>query len=579
MRQLQWLGECLRGRRAWFFFAMFLAVLSAALYVTFPFLTQCITDTVLASEGAVSEIGSYIITLLVLLLGAQLLRTLVRGGMTAILEVVSQNMQMNIRTKLYETLHKQDSVFYMRYRTGDLMTRLTGDLDLVRHTISWISYQSVESLALFVFSLAYLWYVNVSLTALLLIFVPIILIGSFRYCRSVYPLYGNLHDKLTRMNSMVQENIEGNKTVRAFAREPYETEKFSKANEAFREANLNANKRWIRFYPMVEIISQSMGFVVLIVGGLMIMQDKLSFGELAAFTLLTRGFSDPMRNMGMYLNDFQRFLASATKVMEIYYSRPSVESPEKGATQSAQSGTVTFDQVSVRYPGQRKYALKDVSFSVEPGKTIAILGATGSGKTTLVETLTRMLDVESGAVRVDGIDVRKWNLQALRSRISVATQRVQLHSDTIAANVSYSNPEMKPEQVEAYIRFAEAQFTEELPQGLQTIIGEQGTGLSGGQKQRVALARAMAKEAEILVLDDVTSAVDLGTERRLCENMGNLPTACTKIIVAQRISSMRHADCIYVLDHGEIVQRGTHAELSAQEGIYRRFCKMQGVTL
>ena len=222
--------------------------------------------------------------------------------------------------------------------------------------------------------------------------------------------------------------------------------------------------------------------------------------------------------------------------------------------------------------------LKDVSFSVTQGQTLAILGATGSGKTTLVDAVTRMLDVSGGTVLVDGVDVRLWDLQALRRRIGMATQRVQLYSDTVSSNIAYSAPDdISEDDVALYARLAAADFICSLPEGFDTIIGEQGTGLSGGQKQRIALARALAKQPEILILDDTTSAVDLETEKQLRKNLQELPYPCTKIIVAQRISAVRSADQILVLQDGRIAQRGTHEQLAACEGYYRDICLLQGV--
>ena len=321
-----------------------------------------------------------------------------------------------------------------------------------------------------------------------------------------------------------------------------------------------------------------MGLLSVLFGGLFISQAKMTAGDLAAFSLMSWGLSEPMRALGTYLNDFQRFLTSAAKVIEIYFARTRVENPEHGRTEGECRGSVEFRGVTVAYPHNSAPTLKDVSFSVTQGQTLAILGATGSGKTTLVDAVTRMLDVSGGTVLVDGVDVRLWDLQALRRRIGMATQRVQLYSDTVSSNIAYSAPDdISEDDVALYARLAAADFICSLPEGFDTIIGEQGTGLSGGQKQRIALARALAKQPEILILDDTTSAVDLETEKQLRKNLQELPYPCTKIIVAQRISAVRSADQILVLQDGRIAQRGTHEQLAACEGYYRDICLLQGV--
>ena len=304
---------------------------------------------------------------------------------------------------------------------------LTGDLDMVRHTVCWISYNAVESTCLFLFSMTYLFSVNAALTLLLLAVAPVILACSFLFSRTVYPLYASLREKLSRMNSVAQENIAGNKTVRAFVREAYENEKFENCNEEYRQANLKANFHWLKFFPYIEGCAQLMGLLSVLFGGLFIIQGKMTAGDLAAFSLMSWGLSEPMRALGTYLNDFQRFLTSAAKVIEIYFARTRIENPEHGRTEGECRGSVEFRGVTVAYPHNSAPTLKDVSFSVTQGQTLAILGATGSGKTTLVDAVTRMLDVSGGTVLVDGVDVRLWDLQALRRRIGMATQRQQQH--------------------------------------------------------------------------------------------------------------------------------------------------------
>lgn len=577
MNQLQWLFDCMKSKLKLFWVAMALAVISSGLYIFYPFITKQITDTVLLQSLDMAK--TVLPGLLAFLLVTQFVRSILRYIMTGILEFVSQDMQEKIRMHIFNNLCKQDLFFYNKYRTGDLMTRLTGDMDMVRHTVSWISYNTLESISIFIASVIYLFSINALLTLSLLALTPIIFFTTRIYCKNVFPLYSALRERHSVMNSTAQENIAGNKTVRAFARENFECEKFEKCNSEYRTANLEANDYWLKFFPVIEGCSQILPVLTVLVGGYLIITGKMTMGDLAAFTLLTWGISEPMRSLGVYVNDFQRFLTSANKIIEIYYAKTGITPTLNGKTQGdGAQGTVEFENVSFKY-SKNANALNDVSFKVGTGQTLAIIGTTGSGKTTLINAITRMLDVTSGKVLVNGTDVRHWDLGALRRQIGVATQKVMLYSDSVAANVAYAEPLMPIEEIEIFASLAQANFAKTLPEGFETVIGEQGTGLSGGQKQRIALARALAKKPSILILDDTTSAVDLETEKALRDSLANLPYPCTKIMIAQRISSVKNADIILVMHEGEITASGTHAQLIETSEYYRSICQLQGIEI
>jgi ATP-binding cassette subfamily B protein len=381
------------------------------------------------------------------------------------------------------------------------------------------------------------------------------------------------------MNTAAQENIAGNRVVKAFAREEYEKERFEKKNKAFMDSHLRINKLWLSFFPVIELLVNAIQLVTVFVGGLFIIQGELTPGELAIFTGLSWAVSNPMRELGNLINDLQRFSTSAAKVMELYYSTSSVQDTPDAVPHEKVLGGIEFDHVSFSYDS--KPVLTDVTFSVEPGQTVAVMGPTGSGKTTLISLLARFYDVTEGAVRVDGCDVKRWKMDELRGGIGTATQDVFLFSDTVEGNIAFGDQDLTLDEVKDFARRADAaEFAEKLPEGYDTIIGERGVGLSGGQRQRIALARALAVRPGILIMDDTTSAVDSETEQYIQDQLRHLPFECTKFIIAQRISSMRDADLILVLQNGCVTEQGTHRELLEKRGYYwQTYCLQYGLDM
>ena len=330
---------------------------------------------------------------------------------------------------------------------------------------------------------------------------------------------------------------------------------------------------------MIEMLVNAIQLVTVFVGGLFIIRGEITPGELAVFTGLSWAVSNPMRELGNLINDLQRFSTSAAKVIELYYSQPEITDSEEAVHHDRVNGDIEFRNVGFSIEG--KQILKDVSFTAGAGQTVAVMGPTGSGKTTLIHLLARFYDVTEGQVLVDGCDVRNWKLQELRGGIGTATQDVFLFSDTVEGNIAFGNQELSIEEVKDFATRADAaEFIDHLPEGYDTIIGERGVGLSGGQRQRIALARALAVRPSILVMDDTTSAVDSETEQYIQRQLRSLPFDCTKFIIAQRVSSMRDADLILVLKDGGILESGTHKELLARHGYYwQTYCLQYGIPM
>ncbi len=578
MFMIRWLWKNMKGDRGIYCAALCMTVISQAMYIISPYLTQQIIDTFLVGEEAAENLRTGVdrlIFMLVMMVGFTLLRCVIQYSSNMCYEHASQGIIYRVRKILFDNIEKQDAPFYDRHRTGDIMTVVTGDLEMVRHSIAWIIKTTLECIVLFSATMIYFFTIDWLMALCMLILTPVILLITRGFKRVVGPFYVDLREKLSDMNTRAEENISGNRVVKAFAREDTEIERFDKTNKAYNEANKKAAFTWLKFFPGLEITAQSLSVVCLLFGGIFVALGRLTFGEYAAFSGLIWTLSNPMRTLGNIINDYQRFTASANKIIELYYGKPFiVEREDAEEVEGRIKGRVEFRNVSFSYGNTQ--VLHDVSFTAEPGETIAIMGATGSGKTTLIDLIPRIYDVSGGQVLVDGHDVRMMKLKQLRGSIGIATQDVLLYSDTIEGNISFGNIDLPQEEVEKYAKAADADgFIRKTSDGYDTIIGERGVGLSGGQKQRISLARALAVKPSILILDDTTSAVDLETEKNIQDALGKLDFPCTKIMIAQRISTACRADKIIVLRNGTIAECGTHEELIQLDGYYREVYDLQ----
>ena len=582
MFQMKWVWKNLEGCRKRYVFALCSTVLISMMALVNSLLTAQIMDTVFTpvqQGGSVTPaLWRHLVFLVSLLIGFTLFRTSFNYLSIITYETCSQKLLFKLRRELYANMQAQDASFFSKNRTGDLMTRLTGDLDMVRHTVCYVVRMLIDCVVLFLTTtitfLAVDWLFALSMLAV----TPIIFILTKAFAKRVHPLYVDLRERLSRLNTAAQENISGNRVVKAFAREDYEIERFDEKNRDYKEANLKASLLWLKFSPYIDGLSQALSIAVLLVGGTFLIIGRISVGTFALFNSLCWTLTNPMRTLGMLINDLQRFFASASKVIELYYARSTIVTRADAVKKEGRmAGAVSFDHVNLKLNGAE--VLHDINLDIKPGETIAIMGPTGAGKTSLISLIPRFSDVSAGKLCIDGVPVGMYDLRELRGSIGIATQDVFLFSDSVDGNIAYGNPDLSEEDVQRFAKIACVDFAGKLPEGFDTVIGERGTGLSGGQKQRIALARALAVRPSILILDDTTSAVDMETEKYIQEQLANLDFACTKIIVAQRISTTKRADRIVILDKGRVADVGTHEELIARPGYYREVYELQnGIT-
>jgi ATP-binding cassette subfamily B multidrug efflux pump len=564
-----WLGLQLKKYRFPIAAGVFLTLVVSALNLVNPMLSGILVDKVII-KGETGRLWP----LLGIMVGAIVLKSLIRYGYQMVFERVSQNTIRAIREELFAKLQRMDFGYYDRTKTGDIMAHMTGDIDAVRHMISWVIYQVCENGLVFIIAIAALFFVNWKLTLAMLAVAPFIARFTFGLSKEVKPTFASIREQFSRLNSVVQENIAGNRVVRALAREDYETEKFRVENEAYRARNVESAAVWAKYIPPIEFFSGLLPVILIFAGGAMIMGGELSLGGLVAFNGLVWAINQPLRMAGWLVNDIQRFEAAGDRLDKLYALESAV-GERTGALRPAEvKGRVEFRGVSFSYGDEG--VLEDLSFVAESGQTVGILGPTGSGKSSIGRLLCRFYDSTSGEVLLDGIDVRDYDLDYLRANVGVTMQDVFLFSDTIEGNVAFGAPEASLEEVRRAALLANAdEFVEGLGEGYDTIVGERGVGLSGGQRQRVALARLLLKAPPVMILDDTTSAVDIETEERIRASIGSLRGKRTMFIIAHRLSSIMHADQILVIKDGRIAERGTHDELRRLGGYYEEVFRHQ----
>ena len=572
--------------------AVLLFIVNDTMALIIPLITGVIVDQVITGGHA-----DMLTRLCLIMIVFTLIRVGSRYGYQMFMERFGQNTIFRLVSDQYEKLHQLDFTYFNHTRVGDIMSRMTSDTDAMRHFLSWTTYNILDCVVMFVGAICVMFAIDWRLALALACVTPFIWIFARQLSSHARPLFLDIRNSLASLNSMVEENIEGNRVVKAFVREDHETEKFDERNDDYMRKNMAQAYNSRRYLPWLDGCSFSLQLITLVFGGWLVINGYMTLGNLVSFNSFLWMIDGPVRQFGWLLNDLQRFNASCVKIRRLLTAKSRiVENPDaeesvkqavaiqsqvgqqRAAAPDRISGEIRFDHVSFAFPDDPNTPiLKDIDFFVPAGTKLGILGETGAGKSTLVNLISRFYDPTVGHVVIDGIDARDWPLTTLRSQVCVVAQDTFLFSDTIGGNIAFGAGSNRDEN---YIRrmatIAGADgFIRSMPDGYNTVVGERGVGLSGGQKQRLSLARALADDPAILIMDDTTSAVDMETEAEIQRHLKEMSGSKTIITIAHRISSIKDADLILVLEHGQIVERGDHASLVKSHGRYWEIYKKQ----
>lgn len=491
-------------------------------------------------------------------------------------EVASQGIAYEMRNIVFEKLQNLSFSYHDRSQTGKLMTRMTSDVELVRNYIGRGLLQLVSAVLMFLGTLVILLLMNWRLTMIFLAIIPVIGVIFAIFVRKFMPLSKKVQEELGKLTSILQENLSGMRIVKAFAREDYEIARYGRQNQTLLEKGLALVTAFSNLFPLIFLISNLGMLGIIWLGGLQVIGGSVSLGELVAFVNYQLFLLMPIFMLGFIGAMLSRASASADRIFEVIDSQSEIIENDDAIELPSLDGFVAFDNVSFRYVGAEQDALHEITFEVKPNQTVAILGRTGSGKSTIINLIPRFYDVTEGAVLVDGVDVRDVTLDSLRRQIGIVLQETTLFSGTIRDNIAYGRLDARQEEIEAAARVAQAhEFIMEIPEGYDSEVGERGVGLSGGQKQRIAIARAILLNPKILIMDDSTSSVDAETEYKIQQALEALRRDRTTFIIAQKISTIRNADLILLLEDGQLVGKGTHEELIRESERYAEILDTQ----
>ena len=543
-------------------FAILCMVIAIVLDMVYPMITESIIDDVMLG-GKTELLFGLLMGIVVVGVG----RAFAGYFKEFTFDKLASTIGSEMRKDLFNHIQSLSMKFFAGTNTGELMARVKDDVDRVWDVLGYVGMLLIEVVIHVTIVLYCMFTRNWKLAFLPLVTMIVCGVAAVIMERKLDKVYEGISEENAVLTTVAEENLAGVRTVKAFAREKFEIEKFLSHNNKYYELNITQSKVMAKYYPVFQFVGKALPVITTVLGGISVMNGEMSLGALVAFVEYTRNCTWPMEMMGWLTNGLSSGIASYKKIKKIYGENTEISNKEDAVILDTVRGDVTFENVSFSVEG--KEILKDISFHLPSGKTLGIMGATGSGKSSIINLLQRFFDVSSGSVTVDGVDIRDLTLKQLRSSIAVVLQDVFLFSDTIEENIKMGQRKILSEEEIKYAanRARASEFIEKLDEQYETVIGERGVGLSGGQKQRISIARAFSKKSPILVLDDSTSALDMETEVEIQKNLISLK-GITKIIIAHRISAVRHADEIIYLEDGKIAERGTHEELLLKKGLY-----------
>lgn len=528
-----------------------------------PQITRTVVDV-----GIKGDRPDVLLSSVLLLLAATTVQGVFRFGESYLTEKVSQNVAYVIRNEIYRKLQSLSFSYHDRAQTGQLLARATSDVDRLQRITGRGILRLVDAFVLLTGTGIILFRMHPLLAAISLLLMPVIVIYSNRYIHRLQPLLRQRQDQTAILTSRLEQNLRGISVVRGFAQEPAEVSRFEAVNDQIYETSMAAARLSAFAMPFIILLANLSAVLILWLGGRLVIGQQLTLGALVAFNSYLLQLVNPVRQFGALASLLGESRASAERAFEVLDARSEVQNLPGAVELGPIRGEVSFKDVSFSYYGSVN-ALSHVSFTVKPGQVVALLGPTGSGKSTIVNLIPRFYEATSGVITIDGIDIRTVTLESLRRQIGIVLQETLLFGSTIRENIAFGRPEATQEEIEAAAKAASAHdFIMSLPQGYDTPVGERGITLSGGQRQRIAIARALLLDPRILILDDATSSVDTETEQEIQAALAQLMKGRTCFVIAQRVSTVRNADLILVLDRGRIVAQGRHEELIRESGLY-----------